>query len=254
MEISSRQDTGFRPRTAVLVTAVCLLLAVPIVFLVGSHARSERIAEAPASPAVVSAPGDAVRQYEDAARRDPSPENRLNLSMAYLQAHAPGRALAILEALVREEPGNAPVWNNLCVAHVEVRDLGNAILECRRAIALSPGFQRARNNLAWAMQESAAEQASLVALERTPQAARDGQFFIQKSAYLIHLGRYDDAIVALHGAFAIDPKDPDAAINMGTALMLKHSPEEAVSWFRKAVAWSPDSQLAKNDLAWAEGR
>lgn len=235
-------------RVAVLVT-VLALAAAPLVYLSVRHGHG-----AEAAMRVGSAPQQAgdVASLEAAVRANPNAVNRLNLSLTYINAKQPGKAADVARALVAADPKNAAGWNNLCVAEVELQELADATQACEQSLALAPGFQLAKNNLAWAQAEVKAEQDALAKQETVAPGARDREFYLAQGLHEMHLGNYDGAIQSWQKMLLMNTQDAAAANNIGTALMLKHQPKAAEGWFEKAVAWDPSLQLAKNNLAWAQ--
>ena len=48
---------------------------------------------------------------------------------------------------------NALAWNNIAAGYESLHQWDEAIAAARKAIALKPDFQLARNNLAWSLQQ-----------------------------------------------------------------------------------------------------
>jgi len=96
-----------------------------------------------------------MASLEAAARNNPTVDNRINLSLAYINGNAPGMAIPVLQAVLATEPDNLIAWNNLCVAHIMQKDYTPALKECERAVQIDPTYQLAKNNLKWAQEESA---------------------------------------------------------------------------------------------------
>jgi superkiller protein 3 len=192
-----------------------------------------------------------IASLEELARTNPTSENRITLSVAFIRANQPVSALPILNALVAEDPKNAVAWNNLCVAHNMLAEYPQAINACNKAIGIDPSFQLARNNLKWAQDEVAKAQQSVANAERSAPAARTSADYVAEGLNLMHIGNYDEAIKAWQRALAIDPHRALAANNIGAAYMSKGQPREALTWFQKALAIDPTLQVAKNNVAWA---
>jgi tetratricopeptide (TPR) repeat protein len=129
----------------------CLLLGVPGCGVV-QRAVESRGVEASQGAAQPAAPLD-VRSLEEREDAAPTADNRLNLSVAYINGGAAERAIPILESLVAGDKDNARAWNNLCVARTLRKDYGEAIAACSQALRVDPNFQLAANNLRWALGE-----------------------------------------------------------------------------------------------------
>lgn len=70
-------------------------------------------------------------------------------SLALLEQHRAGDALASIEAGLRLDPGNHQLWTNRCVALGVLGHRAQAVAACGRALALDPFVKRSVNNLAW---------------------------------------------------------------------------------------------------------
>lgn len=241
-----------KSRAPLAVVAVCALAMVPIVYLALSkrpiHAASKTTPQA----AVASPTAPNVGMMEAAVARDPSPANRLNLSLAYIDSNQPARAKPVLNALLGQDPANVAGWNNLCVAQVMLRELKDAIDDCSHALSIDGSYQLARNNLKWAEDLRQEELDAVNTMERTGPGDRDAAFFINEGTHFLHLGDYSKAIDAWQRAILIDPHNAIAANNIGTALMLEKEPVVAMTWFAKAADWDPALQIVKNNMIWAQ--
>jgi tetratricopeptide (TPR) repeat protein len=196
-------------------------------------------------------PASSMEREEESVREHPTEANRINLSLAYIRAQEPGRAIHLLSALVAEDGGNVLAWNNLCVAYTMQMRYNMAIEACERALGLAPDFELARNNLKWAVDEDRRAIAAVSAQEQIAPGSRNAASYLAEGLDDLHIGRYDQAIEAWQRALRLDPANALAANNIGTAYMLRQQPEVAVSWFQKAIAMDPKLQIAGNNLAWA---
>ncbi|MGA2690704.1 MAG: tetratricopeptide repeat protein [Candidatus Korobacteraceae bacterium] len=227
------------------------LLVLPL-FYVALHYKPDATNTAvPLQSADAAAPND-IPALEAAAAARPSAENRIHLSQAYIEAGMPDRALPVLQSIVAEDKGNAPAWNNICVADTMLKDYKNGIAACMQAISIQPNFQLAKNNLKWASDERSKLAADLAARAQAAPATRDARFYLDEGLDQLYLGAYDPAIESWRRTLELDPKNAVAANNIGTAYMMKLQYEEATTWFKRALALDPTMQLAKNNLAWAE--
>jgi len=197
-------------------------------------------------------PPPSVEAMEAAVKQDPSPNNRLNLSLAYIDGNVPARAKPVLHDLLAQDAGNVAAWNNLCVAQVMLRELNDAIDDCNHALSIDGNFQLARNNLKWAEDVRQQELDALNKLQQTSPGGRNAAFFIEEGTHFLHLEDYDKAINSWQRVLLLESHNAVAANNIGTAFMLKKQPETAMAWFVKAADWDPAMQIAKNNVAWAQ--
>jgi len=193
---------------------------------------------------------------EEKARTAPTVENRLNLSVGYINARAPAEAISVLTLLIAEDANNAIAWNNLCAAHNMQRDYTRGIAACTEALRIDPRFQLAADNLKWAMDEQAKEEKT-GSFPPKPvgvgDASRQASFFLDQGLHQLNTGDYDAAIASWQKVLALDPANALAANNIGTAYMFKKEPGTALEWFRRSVASDPSLQIARNNLGWAAG-
>lgn len=223
---------------------VCGLLVLPAVVLVMRHKTP------PAAPAASVSP--TIPMLEDAVRSNPSADNRLNLTQAYINANRQGSAIPILQGLLAQNPQNAQAWNNLCVARNMQSEFGEALEACRHAVAIAPEFQLAQNNLKWAQAQRQKALDAAAAASATAAASRTSQSYVDEGLNLLHAGEYDHALQVWQQAAAREPNNAIVVNDIGVAYMMKHMRAEAAVQFKKAMTLDPGMQIAKNNLAWAE--
>jgi len=83
----------------------------------------------------------------------------INLSSLLLRAGHNREGVEVAQAAVLREPTRALAWNNLAAGYAALARWDDAVLAAQRALALSPDFELARNNLAWTQQRQAEAQA-----------------------------------------------------------------------------------------------
>lgn len=95
-----------------------------------------------------SPPPDSSQAAEDPERLRARRLNALHLkALARLKAGDAPAAAALLERLVREDPGNVKALNNLGVAYRRAGRAGEALACLERCVALDPGNEETRRNL-----------------------------------------------------------------------------------------------------------
>lgn len=75
------------------------------------------------------------------------------------------------------------------------------------------------------------------------------QIWIKLGNDLMDGARYDEAIGAYHKALALDPKDVNVRVDMGTCYRRVGKPEIAAREFRKAIKIDPNHLTAHKNLA-----
>ena len=119
-------------RTPAILTA-CAILALPLCYLAYCRAGAPKAASAPPAAASTN-----IASLEAAVRNNPTADNRINLSLAYINANTPGSAIPVLQAVIAADPNNLIAWNNLCVANTQVQDYKTALDDCQRAVQIDP--------------------------------------------------------------------------------------------------------------------
>ena len=60
------------------------------------------------------------------------------------------QSIVVAQTALEVNPSSAEAWNNVAAAHAALHEWGPAIVAAKKALALKPDFQLAKNNLAWA--------------------------------------------------------------------------------------------------------
>ena len=228
------------------ITAAAILVF-PFGYLMFSNSHSHKVLASNPAPAAVTD----VASLEALARQSPTENNLINLSLGYINSGASVRAIPVLQSVVARDKNSAVAWNDLCVAQTLQHGYAEAIDACNQALTINPAFQLARNNLRWASDE---RQKTLVVINTADKttAVHNADFYMAQGLNYIHIGDYDQSIVAWQHVLELSPKSALATNNIGTAYMMKKHPEIAIGWFEKTIVLDPSLQIAKNNLAWAQ--
>jgi protein O-mannosyl-transferase len=100
-----------------------------------------------------------LQQAEEAARKDPTAENYLNLSLQRYRNDDFEGCIRACEQALELRPDYADAWNNICSAHNAMGQWQKGIAACEKALAIRPDYQLAKNNLNWAKSELAKQSA-----------------------------------------------------------------------------------------------
>lgn len=99
---------------------------------------------------------EAIEAFREGARVSPqTPAIRVNLAAALVRAGRFAEASRTYEQLVAEQPDTAPLLHNYGVSLYREGRRADAIVQFRRALALAPQLQVARESLALALRDSA---------------------------------------------------------------------------------------------------
>jgi Flp pilus assembly protein TadD len=97
--------------------------------------------------AAVEALPNPLADVEEAARKSPTPENYLNLSLAYHQAKRYQDCIRAAREAIRLKPDYAEAYNNISAGYEALGDWDQAIAAARQALRFKPDFPLAKNNL-----------------------------------------------------------------------------------------------------------
>lgn len=132
---------------------IALLFIVPLAYLFifkNENAKNEGQNQI---PILQTAP--TIEDLEKAARENPTYNNLIDLSVAYINNQMPEKSIELLDKAIELNPTSAVAYNNKCVAYTLMKEYDKAIEAGTRAVELDPNFQLAKNNLAWAKDEKA---------------------------------------------------------------------------------------------------
>lgn len=246
-QTENAEDLPSKPRFSwlryVVITVVSLLLASPVAYLLVRRAMGYpgRVVHDPRPQPVT------IAQLEATLTAHPSKANLITLSALYLDNHQPGLAISLLRSLLADHKDSADAWNNLCVAYNQSMRYNLAVEACTHALRIKPAYQLASNNLRFA--ESRMQGDRKIVTDRD-QSSRTANFYISEGMNFLHAGHYHKALSAWQHVLALDPRNAIAANDIGVAYMFLHQPARAIPWFRRAISFDPEMQLARNNLAW----
>jgi tetratricopeptide (TPR) repeat protein len=230
--------------------AIVILFLLPLIYLfykTNSLPENAVVVESPAA----QAPAVDIASLEKAVTENPSYDNLINLSMAYINGQMPGKSIEHLNRAIELNPNSAIAYNNLGVAYTMLQQYQNGIDACTKALQIDSTFQLAKNNLNWATDEKNKVIAALKLQEQVPQGKRDVAFYTDHGLNYFKIGDYGKSIEVWNKIFEIDAKNTGALNSIGTAFMMKKQIDDAIVLFNKAIALEPENQVAKNNLAWA---
>jgi tetratricopeptide (TPR) repeat protein len=231
------------------IVVLIILLALPIIFLLVKFSSSSGKVE---ENAAVNAQATIdIAAYENMANTNPTFDNLLNLSNAYINSNMAGKSITPLLKATELNPKSAIAFNNLCVAYTMIQQYNLAIDACNKSLQIDSTFQLAKNNLKWATSEKDNIVTFIEKQAQTPEKERNTQFYVNYGLNYLKIGEYDKSVEMWNKIFETEPYNVVALNNIGTVFMLKQQVEDAVALFKKAVQLNPDDQLSKNNLAWA---
>jgi Flp pilus assembly protein TadD len=156
--------------------------------------------------------------YEAMIRGEPANVAlRNDVAVAYTGMGQPDKAVRHLEMVVRLQPDSATAHYNLGTVLSSIGNVARAVEEYQQALELRPDYALAHNNLGHA---------------------------------LLAMARTDDADRQFHEAVRLDPQNAGAHYNIGMIARARGDQREAIERFRTAVRVQPDWVQAVAQLAW----
>ncbi len=132
-----------------IIIGIFLIIPLAYLFIFKTEVKKELNEE----PAINIQTQNTIEDFEKNARENPTFNNLIDLSVAYINNQMPEKSIEYLNKAIELNPNNAVAYNNLCVAFTLMKDYDKAIEAGTKAVELDPNFQLAKNNLAWAMEE-----------------------------------------------------------------------------------------------------
>jgi tetratricopeptide (TPR) repeat protein len=198
---------------------------------------------------------DAIAQYQEALRLDPSfAEAHNNLGVAW--GKTPGRsseAIAEYETALRLKPDSAEAHNNMGNAFLKLPGKqGDAIAQFEEALRLKPDYAEAHNDLglAWAqipgrLKDAIAQFEEALRLKPDYAGAHNNLGL----AWTLTPGKLKDAIAQFEETLRLDPDFAPAWHSLGMAWLHLGNPAAAAAAFREELRLSPENPAAQQALA-----
>lgn len=240
-----------KERTKVIkIVIIVFLFSLPLIYLF-YNTRGLSESAVPQNATSVQTSVNDIPILEKAVAENPTFDNLINLSLAYINNKMPGRSIDHLQKAISLNPNSAIAYNNLGVAYIQLQQYQNGMDACTKALQIDPSFQLAKNNLNWGIDEKNKVLAAIKVQEQIPQEKRNLAFYSDYGLNYFKIGDYSKSIEIWNKIFEIDKKNADALNSIGTAFMMKQQIDDAIVLFKKAIVFEPDNQIAKNNLAWA---
>jgi tetratricopeptide (TPR) repeat protein len=231
----------------VLLLALAVLVSFPVIYLIIKSSAAPPVAQQ--SPAPQTGPD--VAAMEEMSVREPSPENFMNLSLAYYQAKRYQDCISAARKSLSMKPDIAEAYNNISAAFMAMSLWDSAIFNATEAIRIEPDFQLAKNNLAAAQDQKQKLSEDIHQLEKSSEVEPTPEGLFNLSLAYYNLGRYQECITSAKKALKLKPDLPDAWNNICSAYNMLGRFEDGKAAGEQALRLRPDYQLARNNLNWS---
>jgi tetratricopeptide (TPR) repeat protein len=181
----------------------------------------------------------------------PAVEMYRRFDQAARDGEAGNNALAIAEwqALVREDPNDARIQNNVGAALARAGRFKEAIPHYQKGLALNPQYHAIHNNLGKALFASGRVDEAIREYEKGLEIYPDSsELHNNLGSALARNGQLDEATAHFERAVAINPEYAEAHLNLGFAMLSDGRQNEAAREFSRAVESDPRSAVAHTYL------
>ncbi|GAB4136708.1 MAG: hypothetical protein Fur0041_11260 [Bacteroidia bacterium] len=195
-----------------------------------------------ASGGNILSPLDAAKEN---AKKNPTPENYIALSLAYYNNSDYLNCAAAAEEAARIKPDYGIAWNNICAAYNKAGEFEKALEAGKKAVALQPNDELSKNNL----KEAQTKSELFSKLESDAKANPTYPAYITLSLQWYNAGNFSKSLEAAQKATELKPDDPAGWNNVCAAANKLRQWDIAIEAGEKALKIDPNSELYKNNLA-----
>jgi tetratricopeptide (TPR) repeat protein len=196
-------------------------------------------------------PAQALPYLNEALRR--SPENvsaLLAVSQIHLEAGRHREARPLVDRALALRPDSAEAWNNLGGAEMAAGDAGAALRDYEKALALRPDMTHAMLNAADAYTRLRQPAQAEAMLRRAAKAdPRDAEAANQLGLLLAKEGRSKEAREWFQQAIALRKNFSGAINNLGVLYMQLEQPNDAIAAFQYGIEVAPQEDILYVNLA-----
>lgn len=178
------------------------------------------------------------------AKNNPSADAFIELSLYYYKASKYDSSLYAAKQILKYDSNNPTAFINICAADNVLGNWDEAIKAGEKAVKLQPNSQLARNNLAVSYKRKA--------LNDKLNTETDISALIDLSLSFYNEQMYMYCIKACNKVLDIQPNNFFAYNNICSAYNALEEWDKAIVAGEKAAKLSPDSELARNNLAFAK--
>lgn len=158
-------------------------------------------------------------------------------------------ALRRAEALVRQFPSSALLWNLLGLLRAQTGNSVTAEQAFRAAIDLAPNFTAAYYNFGNFLQEKGKIDESIENYRRALEIQPDLAEVCNNLGNALNArGDFKEAVAICRRAIRLGPGVAGSHISLGNALRAQGEPDEAIASYRRAIAIDPQLPVAHNNL------
>jgi tetratricopeptide (TPR) repeat protein len=234
-------------RRAVIVFAMVVFFSFPVIYLIVKSSPSPPIV----NQSTPASKGLDVAEMEAMSIQQPSPDNFINLSLAYYQVQRYQDCIGAARKSLALKPDYAVAYNNISAAFVGMSLWDSAIFYATEALHFEPDLQLARYNLKVSLDQKKALNESIKQLEDSVRTEPTPDRLISLSLAYHNAGRYQECIAAAKEALKLKPDFPEAWNNICSASNMLGRFQDGKAAGEEALRLRPDYELAGNNLNWS---
>lgn len=189
-----------------------------------------------------------VMVAQEAVKKDPTPENYVNLSLAFYNNQQFLESAIAAKAAAQLKPDYGIAWNNICAAYNRIGEWDSAYNAGAHAVQLNPEDELSKNNFIYAQQQKVKFENMEAGVKQKPDYAG----WISLGMEWDKVNNSRKAMEAWEKATQINPNDPLGWNDVCVAANKLHEWDKAIAAGEKALQLKPDYELAKNNLAEAK--
>ncbi|AXT60798.1 tetratricopeptide repeat protein [Aquimarina sp. AD10] len=98
----------------------------------------------------IISPEEEIKALVNKIKKDPTPDNYINLSLKYYETKNFELAITTCKELLKIDPKNIAAYNNICSSYNQMKQWRLGAKACKKALEIDPNYKLAKNNLKWA--------------------------------------------------------------------------------------------------------
>ncbi|MBJ6137704.1 tetratricopeptide repeat protein [Marinobacter litoralis] len=159
----------------------------------------------------------AAELYELALKKRRTPELEVARARAFARSGQAPEAVEALQVASEQFPNNQPILLSLAMTHQQLNQPDEAIKHYQTLMRINPDNPLVLNNLAWLYYEKGDEKASKLARKAFELAPDNAAIADTYGWILFEAGNLDESLKALEKAHSLDPKSQDIATHLAEA-------------------------------------
>jgi tetratricopeptide (TPR) repeat protein len=150
-------------------------------------------------------------------------------------------AIVACKKAIAIKPDYAKAYGNMGAAYGELGQHTDAITACKKAIDINPDYANAYFNMGNTYLKLGQHAAAIAAYKKAIGLRPDFTgIYLNMGAAYSGLGQYNDEIAAYRKSIALNPNNAAAYCNMGSTYLVLRRYADAIAACKKAIAFKPD--------------